>query len=176
MVSSCIRDLAGCMTKSYFINLTNNLLHWSVSAATCQGLQNNSAIGLFVTPDNSTIGYGKNVTIMCTQQNRPPRTASFTLFRQCIYDPTPDGREYWLSGADADCPLVDCGPPPLLAGAVYDGLDRTDPMSFKVGRSLTFTCRPPYSLAGSSSNSDQIVRCNVDGTWDFGDLRCDGNE
>lgn len=29
-------------------------------------------------------------------------------------------------------------------------------------------------MAGKSSSSDNIVRCREDGTWDFGDLRCEG--
>ncbi|VDM13471.1 unnamed protein product [Wuchereria bancrofti] len=41
--------------------------------ATCQGVRNNSAIGLFVAPENSTIAYGRNVSIVCSQQNRPGR-------------------------------------------------------------------------------------------------------
>ncbi|KAK0398751.1 hypothetical protein QR680_002734 [Steinernema hermaphroditum] len=138
--------------------------------ATCQGAHNNSAIGLFVTPENSTIAYGKNVSIICSQQNRPAKNSLLSSFRQCIYDPQPDGRDYWLSGSDVDCPLVDCGPPPVLSGAFYEGEEN----SFKVGSSYTFSCRPPYSLVGKSSYDDRIVRCNVDGTWDLGDLRCEG--
>uniref|UniRef100_A0A914RZD3 Sushi domain-containing protein n=1 Tax=Parascaris equorum TaxID=6256 RepID=A0A914RZD3_PAREQ len=49
--------------------------------------------------------------------------SQLSSFRQCIYDPQEDGRDYWLSGAEVDCPLVDCGPPPSLAGAFYDGDD-----------------------------------------------------
>ncbi|EPB80398.1 hypothetical protein ANCCEY_00495 [Ancylostoma ceylanicum] len=138
--------------------------------ATCQGLKNNSAIGLFVSPENSTVAYGQNVSIVCTQQNRPARISPLAAFRECVFDPQPDGREYWLSGPAADCPFVDCGPPPVLAGAVYEG----DNNSFKVGSALTFTCRPPYSLVGKSSAGDQSVRCGTDASWDLGDLRCEG--
>nr|CDJ95186.1 C-type lectin and Low density lipoprotein-receptor and CUB and Sushi SCR CCP and EGF calcium-binding and Coagulation factor 5 8 type and Hyalin and GCC2 GCC3 and EGF domain containing protein [Haemonchus contortus] len=138
--------------------------------ATCQGLKNNSAVGLFVSPENSTIAYGQNVSIVCTQQNRPARTSPLASFRECIFDPQPDGREYWLSGPAAECPFVDCGPPPALAGAIYEG----DHKSYKVGSTLTFTCRPPYSLVGKSSAGDKSVRCGVDASWDLGDLRCEG--
>lgn len=43
-----------------------------------------------------------------------------------------------------------------------------------MGNSFGFSCRPPYNLAGNSSAGDQTVRCGADGTWDFGDLRCEG--
>uniref|UniRef100_A0A9J2P4X9 Sushi, von Willebrand factor type A, EGF and pentraxin domain-containing protein 1 n=1 Tax=Ascaris lumbricoides TaxID=6252 RepID=A0A9J2P4X9_ASCLU len=162
--------------------------------ATCQGVRNNSAIGLFVSPENSTVAYGRNVSIVCSQQNRPSSNSQLSSFRQCIYDPQEDGRDYWLSGAEVDCPLVDCGPPPSLAGAFYDGDDYSHKAetSFnkfvdsnlclsaaefpldQVGSSFTFSCRPPYSLVGKSSYDDRIIRCNVDGNWDLGDLRCEG--
>lgn len=60
------------------------------------------------------------------------RSSPFSSFRQCIYDPLPDGREYWLSGTEPDCPLVDCGPPNVVAGANYDGLDLANALSLKV--------------------------------------------
>ncbi|VDD92750.1 unnamed protein product, partial [Enterobius vermicularis] len=138
--------------------------------ATCQGIRNNSAIGLFVTPENNTIAYGGNVSIVCSQQNRPAGNSLLASFRQCIYDPQKDGRDYWLSGPEVDCPLVVCGPPPALAGVMYEGDDN----SYKVGSAFTFSCRPPYSLVGKSSYDDRIIRCNVDGNWDLGDLRCEG--
>ncbi|KAL3983031.1 EGF-like domain family protein [Acanthocheilonema viteae] len=138
--------------------------------ATCQGVRNNSAIGLFVTPENNTIAYGRNVSIVCSQQNRPASSSLLSSFRQCIYDPQENGRDYWLSGPEIDCPLVDCGPPPSLAGAIYEG----DDYSYKVGSAFTFSCRPPYSLIGKSSYDDRTIRCNVDGNWDLGDLRCEG--
>ncbi|VBB35238.1 unnamed protein product, partial [Acanthocheilonema viteae] len=126
--------------------------------------------GLFVTPENNTIAYGRNVSIVCSQQNRPASSSLLSSFRQCIYDPQENGRDYWLSGPEIDCPLVDCGPPPSLAGAIYEG----DDYSYKVGSAFTFSCRPPYSLIGKSSYDDRTIRCNVDGNWDLGDLRCEG--
>ncbi|VDM57878.1 unnamed protein product, partial [Angiostrongylus costaricensis] len=134
--------------------------------ATCQGLKNNSAVGLFVSPENSTIAYGHNVTIVCTQQNRPARAFPLASFRECVFDPRPDGREYWLSGPAIDCPFVNCGPPPALAGVVYEGDHE--------GSVLTFTCRPPYFIVGKSTAGDKSIRCGVDGSWDLGDLRCEG--
>ncbi|CAJ0565011.1 unnamed protein product, partial [Mesorhabditis spiculigera] len=126
--------------------------------ATCQGVHNITNIGLY------------NVSIMCTQQNRPARPSPLFGFRECVFDPQTDGRDYWLSGAGVDCPMVDCGRPPQLAGAIYEG----DFGVYKVGSSLTFSCRPPYSLVGRSTYDDRLVRCHLDGSWDLGSLRCEG--
>ncbi|CAJ0918219.1 unnamed protein product, partial [Mesorhabditis belari] len=135
--------------------------------ATCQGVHNVSTIGLYVSPDNATIAFGQNVSITCTHQNRP---APSMFFRECVYDPQNDGRDYWLSGAPVDCPMIDCGRPPQLAGAVYGG----DNGVYEVGASLRFSCRPPYALVGRSSYDDTLVRCHLDGSWDIGNLRCEG--
>ena len=137
--------------------------------AVCRGAQNNTAIGLFVSPEGP-VAFGQNISLFCSQQNRPMPSSPLAGSRQCMYDPQPDGREYWLSGPEIYCPLVDCGPPPVLAGAYYEGDDN----SFKVGSTFAFSCRPPYSLVGKSSYDDRMVRCNVDGTWDLGNLRCEG--
>lgn len=56
------------------------------------------------------------------------------------------------------------------SGAFYEGEDS----SFRVGSALAFNCRPPYALLGKSSYDDRSVRCNIDGSWDLGDLRCEG--
>jgi hypothetical protein len=40
-------------------------------AAVCEGIQNNTSIGMFVSPSSPFVAYGDNVTIACTQQNRP---------------------------------------------------------------------------------------------------------
>ncbi|KAI6239571.1 Sushi, von Willebrand factor type A, EGF and pentraxin domain-containing protein 1 [Aphelenchoides fujianensis] len=138
--------------------------------AVCEGIQNNTSIGMFVNSNSAFVGYGDNVTFVCTQQNRPARASPLGSVRQCIYDPQPNGVDYFLSGQPADCPLVDCGPPPAIAGAFYEGEEN----NFKVGSAFGFNCRPPYSLLGKSSYDDRIVRCNVDGSWDLGDLRCEG--
>uniref|UniRef100_A0A914YWX2 Uncharacterized protein n=1 Tax=Panagrolaimus superbus TaxID=310955 RepID=A0A914YWX2_9BILA len=152
---------------------TANMFHFpnivEFRSAVCNGAQNNTAIGLFVTPEGQ-IPYGHNVSVVCSQQNRPAPISPLAGFRQCIYDPKMDGPEYWLSGPSIFCPLVDCGPPPVLAGVYYEGDDN----SFKVGSTLAFSCRPPYSLLGKSSYDDRIIRCNVDGSWDLGNLRCEG--
>lgn len=62
--------------------------------------------------------------------------------RQCLYDPQPDGPEYWLAGADIDCPLVDCGPPPILAGglaAIYMQIFTITTSPRKKTQTLSFT-------------------------------------
>uniref|UniRef100_A0A183C3F4 Fibropellin-1 n=1 Tax=Globodera pallida TaxID=36090 RepID=A0A183C3F4_GLOPA len=140
--------------------------------ATCQGIKNNTAIGLFVHPDSVSIPYRHNLSFVCSQTNRPPRHSPLGESRQCIYDPRTDGSEYWLSGPEVICPLVDCGPPPALSGAYFES--ESGPSSFKVGSAFLFQCRPPYSVVGKSSYDDRMIRCNVDGTWDLGDLRCEG--
>lgn len=71
---------------------------------------------------------------------------------------------------------MDCGQPATLAGANFEGLDPIDPLAYKVGSQFAFSCRQPYTLAGNSSHGDQTVRCQVDGTWDFGNLRCEGKK
>lgn len=70
----------------------------------CDNLQNDTNTGMFIKPGNVTVAYGQNVSIVCTQQTRPSQGTPFTNFRQCIYDPQPEGRHYWLSGAMPHCP------------------------------------------------------------------------
>ncbi|KAL7070530.1 hypothetical protein ACQ4LE_010422, partial [Meloidogyne hapla] len=142
--------------------------------ATCSGVKNSTAVGLFVQPDTVSIPFGQNLSFVCSQTNRPPKHSALGEMRQCIYDPRTDGLEYWLSGPEIDCPLVDCGPPPALSGAYYEGDEGHHGGNFKVGSVYLFQCRAPYSLVGKSSYDDRMVRCNVDGTWDLGDLRCEG--
>ncbi|PAV81139.1 hypothetical protein WR25_22383 [Diploscapter pachys] len=138
--------------------------------ATCQGIKNNTNIGLLVSPENSTISYGQNISLSCTQQNRPARRSLLSSIRECIFDPQPDGRDYWLSGPQVDCPFVTCGPPPQMAGVVYNN----DKGNYRVGGTVEFSCRKPYQLIGKSSFDDKVVRCQLDGTWDIGQLRCEG--
>ncbi|ULT97657.1 hypothetical protein L3Y34_005467 [Caenorhabditis briggsae] len=138
--------------------------------ATCQGIEQlpSKSDGLHVTPNNSTITFGQNVSISCTLPNRPgrPNSALFS-YRQCIFDPKDDGRDYWLSGPPPECSFIECPAPPTMPGAVYVG-DVTDR---KMGSTLEFTCRQPYTVAG---RSDRTIKCSSDATWDLGDLRCEG--
>uniref|UniRef100_A0A0N4ZHL5 Fibropellin-1 n=1 Tax=Parastrongyloides trichosuri TaxID=131310 RepID=A0A0N4ZHL5_PARTI len=144
----------------------------SCVAAQCEGLKNNSAIGLFVTPGRDSVAYGEKVNIICTQQHRPLPKTPLASFRQCIFDPNNDLQtDYWLSGKEPDCPLIDCGPLPTLSGAYFEGEVEKN---YKVGTILTMTCRYGYTLIGKSSYDDSWVRCQADGTWDLGDMRCEG--
>lgn len=59
----------------------------------------------------------------------------------------------------------------IYIGAYYD---ESEENNHKVGSAYQFHCRAPYVLVGKSSYDDRMVRCNVDGTWDLGDLRCEG--
>lgn len=40
------------------------------------------------------------------------------------------------------------------------------------GCSFIFSCSGSYQLAGTSGSGDTVIRCGVDGRWDYGDLRC----
>uniref|UniRef100_A0A8R1HYY8 Sushi, von Willebrand factor type A, EGF and pentraxin domain-containing protein 1 n=1 Tax=Caenorhabditis japonica TaxID=281687 RepID=A0A8R1HYY8_CAEJA len=140
-------------------------------AATCQGIEtSNKADGLDVSPNNSTISFGRNVSLSCTIPNRPGRRSSLSSYRQCIFDPQEDGRDYWLSGPTPECSYIECPAPPTMPGAVYVG----DVSDRKMGSSLEFTCREPYTAVGKSSSGDQSIKCLSDATWDLGDLRCEG--
>jgi hypothetical protein len=117
-VPTCIRKL-NILVQLIFEHL----------AAVCEGIQNNTSIGMFVAPSLPYVAYGDNVTISCTQQNRPgkyfqiyhfsqfsARVSPLGGIRQCIYDPHTNHSDYWMSGPPADCPLVYCGPPPAIPG------------------------------------------------------------
>ncbi|CAB3409318.1 unnamed protein product [Caenorhabditis bovis] len=138
--------------------------------ATCQGIEADPMDGLIVSPPNSTVSFGQNVTYSCTLPERPAKTASLSTNRQCIFDPQEDGRDYWLSGPPAECPYIECPTPPVMPGAVYVG----DVNDRKMGSTLEFTCRQPYTVVGKSTSGDQTIRCMPDSSWDLGDLRCEG--
>jgi len=77
--------------------------------------------------------------------------------------------EYWLSGATPSCPRVDCGVPMPTAGAEYGNFKDTRYQS-----SFFFGCQDTFKLAGQTDKNDNVVRCQANGVWDFGDLRCEG--
>ena len=118
---------------------TRRMCHFHLfAAASCTGVKNNTAVGLFVQPDTVHIPFGQNLSFICSQSNRPARHSALGETRQCIYDPRTDGLEYWLSGPEVDCPLVDCGPPPALSGAYYEGDEGHLGGNFKVGSVYLF--------------------------------------
>lgn len=71
--------------------------------------------------------------------------------------------------AAPECPKVDCGFPVETPGAEYGRFTETSYQS-----SFFFGCQETFKLAGQSSRNDNIVRCQSDGVWDFGNLRCEG--
>ena len=63
--------------------------------------------------------------------------------------------------------MKSCGTPTAISGSNAYSYSCTT-----VGCNFVFSCSGTYLLGGTSSNNDAIVRCGVDGRWDFGDLRC----
>jgi hypothetical protein len=65
---------------------------------------------------------------------RPQRKTDTSSFRECVYDPAPVRSDYWMSGAEPNCPRVDCGVPPPVPGADYgDFIDARYQSSFFFG-------------------------------------------
>lgn len=64
---------------------------------------------------------------------------------------------------------MDCGAPPDSIGATYGFHVDT-----KYRASFFFGCEETFTLVGKSSLNDNVIRCQEDGSWDFGDLRCEG--
>ena len=141
--------------------------------ATCETLRNDDSEGLMVLKDDEEsfqhpLGY--NVTLQCDQVGKPLKNTAFSNFRQCVYNPIPGGPDYWFSGAQATCPRIDCGTPPKIPGAEYGQLVDTT-----YGSSFGFGCRDEaFRLVGQSSRGTNQVRCDENGIWDFGDMRCEG--
>lgn len=77
--------------------------------------------------------------------------------------------EYWLSGSGPSCPRSDCGVPVPTPGAEYGNFPDT-----RFQSSFFFGCQDTFKLAGQTDRNDNVVRCQSNGVWDFGDLRCEG--
>lgn len=77
--------------------------------------------------------------------------------------------DYWLSGIKPSCPKADCGVAPPTPGAVYGQHVDTEYQS-----SFFFGCQNTFKMAGQSNKHDNVVRCQANSVWDFGDLRCEG--
>lgn len=73
-VPTCIRKL-NILVQLIFEHL----------AAVCEGIQNNTSIGMFVAPSLPYVAYGDNVTISCTQQNRPGKY--FQIYHLANFQP-----------------------------------------------------------------------------------------
>lgn len=135
-----------------------------------QGLQVRSLNSASTTEGTTvnSIPYLTNVSIACTEEGRSLRGSASAFFRQCVYDPSPKG-DFWLSGSSPACPRVDCGTPPVTKGATYGFYGDT-----RYKASFFFGCEETFTLKGKTTKNDNVIRCNSDAVWDFGDLRCEG--
>ncbi|VDP23638.1 unnamed protein product [Soboliphyme baturini] len=84
--------------------------------------------------------------------------------------------DFRFTGSPPTCELINCGEPPFLRYAIYKRLNMSDPNIFNYGSNFMFDCQLPYIATGKSSSGDRTVRCQADGTWDFGNLHCEGVE
>lgn len=120
--------------------------------------------------DSVLVSFKENVTLTCNSMGRSLRNTASSSFRQCVYDPNPGLLpDYWLSGATPSCPRADCGEPMPTAGAEYGQY-----LDTKFQSSFFFGCQNTFKLAGETEKHDNVVRCQSNGIWDFGDLRCEG--
>uniref|UniRef100_A0A1A9UCN5 Uncharacterized protein n=1 Tax=Glossina austeni TaxID=7395 RepID=A0A1A9UCN5_GLOAU len=140
--------------------------------AKCVSLPDDKLEGLSVIrPDIESVlvPFRDNVTVTCTSPGRNLRGTASAGFRQCVYDPKPGLPDYWLSGSQPSCPRIDCYAPTPTPGAEYGQYVDTRYQS-----NFFFGCQNTFKLAGQTSHHDNVVRCQADGIWDFGDLRCEG--
>lgn len=141
--------------------------------ASCPSLGDDRTQGLRVyisqEDNDDDVLFQRNVTVTCHEMGRPLRSTATASFRQCVYDPKEGRGDYWLSGLSPSCPRIDCGVPRETAGASYEQYVDT-----RYKSSFFFGCQDTFTVAGKSTFGDNIVRCQEDGTWDFGDLRCEG--
>lgn len=144
----------------------------SLTDAKCVSLPDDKLEGLSVErpdPESVLVPFRDNVTITCSASGRKLRNTATSGFRQCVYDPKPGLPDYWLSGSQPSCPRVDCYQPMSTPGAEYGQFVDT-----RFQSSFFFGCQNTFKLAGQTSRHDNVVRCQSDGIWDFGDLRCEG--
>ncbi|XP_063243609.1 sushi, von Willebrand factor type A, EGF and pentraxin domain-containing protein 1 isoform X2 [Bacillus rossius redtenbacheri] len=140
--------------------------------AKCVSLPDDKNDGLKVIrqdPESVLVPFRENVTLTCGNTGRVLRKTVTSGFRQCVYDPKPGLPDYWLSGLQPACPRVDCGEPLPTPGAEYGTYQDT-----KYKSSFFFGCQDTFKLAGQTNRHDNVVRCQANGVWDFGDLRCEG--
>ncbi|XP_072154980.1 uncharacterized protein uif isoform X2 [Bemisia tabaci] len=140
--------------------------------AKCVSLPDDKQEGLSVIrKDKETVlvPFKENVTLHCGSNGRHLRHTATSGFRQCVYDPKPGYPDYWLSGMPPACPRVDCGDPVATPGAEYGNFIDT-----RFQSSFFFGCQDTFKLAGQTDRNDNVVRCQANGIWDFGDLRCEG--
>ncbi|KAI1303707.1 Fibropellin-1 [Halotydeus destructor] len=131
-----------------------------------QGLQTRASDPELLT--SKRLPFLSNETLACLEDGRTLRGTRTSGFRQCVFDPSSKG-DFWMAGAQPSCPKIDCGKPPETPGATYGFYSDT-----KYKSSFFFGCEETFTLAGKTSRNDNVIRCGADGTWDFGDLRCEG--
>ncbi|XP_013781236.1 uncharacterized protein LOC106465521 [Limulus polyphemus] len=139
--------------------------------AQCTALADDPEQGLDIKIKENTsfVPFLENVTISCGEVGRPLHGSATANFRQCVYDPQEGSSDYWLSGSPPTCPRINCGHPPNTTGAAYGFYVDT-----RYRASFYFGCEETFSLAGKTNMNDNVIRCQEDGTWDFGDIRCEG--
>uniref|UniRef100_A0A182Y3Y1 Notch n=1 Tax=Anopheles stephensi TaxID=30069 RepID=A0A182Y3Y1_ANOST len=151
--------------------------NWNASmpkclSAKCVSLPDDEKEGLFVKRGDQNdilVPFNENVTLECTTSGKQIGKTAISTFRQCVFDPQPGYPDYWLSGVLPTCSRADCGVPMPTAGAEYGQYADTKYMS-----SFFFGCQNTFKLAGQTTMNDNVVRCQANGVWDFGDLRCEG--
>ncbi|XP_077268738.1 sushi, von Willebrand factor type A, EGF and pentraxin domain-containing protein uif isoform X1 [Temnothorax americanus] len=140
--------------------------------AKCVSLPDDKNEGLTVIRNDEAsvlVPFKQNVTLKCGSNGRYLRNTMTSNFRQCVYDPKPGFPDYWLSGLQPACPRVDCGKPLPTPGAEYGQY-----LDTKYQSSFFFGCQDTFKLAGQTNRNDNVVRCQANGVWDFGNLRCEG--
>lgn len=140
--------------------------------AKCVSLPDDKNEGLSVIRSDEAsvlVPFKQNVTLKCGSNGRYLRNTATSNFRQCVYDPKPGLPDYWLSGSQPACPRADCGKPLPTPGAEYGQY-----LDTKYQSSFFFGCQDTFKLAGQTNRHDNVVRCQANGIWDFGNLRCEG--
>ena len=149
------------------------MTHTHISTdAKCVSLPDDKNEGLSVIRSDEAsvlVPFKQNVTLKCGSNGRYLRNTATSGFRQCVYDPKPGLPDYWLSGYQPACPRADCGKPLPTPGAEYGQY-----LDTKYQSSFFFGCQDTFKLAGQTNRHDNVVRCQANGIWDFGNLRCEG--
>lgn len=72
-----------------------------------------------------------------------------------------------------DIAVIHCGTPPTVSGSVFDPVS---PTSTLYDERFTIACLARYNQDGGTGHvdGDDLVVCGEDGTWQFGDILCEG--
>ncbi|XP_018027289.2 sushi, von Willebrand factor type A, EGF and pentraxin domain-containing protein 1, partial [Hyalella azteca] len=137
--------------------------------AVCHPIKVDGVSVIYDDPESIMVPLGQNVSFACNDVGKPLRNTVTSNFRQCVYDPKDGLPNYWLSGVQPECERRDCGIPAETPGATYGFTADT-----KFESTFFFGCQETFSFNGQTSRNDNVVRCDANGNWDFGDLRCEG--